>query len=376
MKQIQACRWLLTLGIALVVVTLSACNCQALDPAEVLVVANSRVVESIKLAKYYMKARSIPKENLLIIETTDEESCSRPLYEHTIRQPVLQFLRQHGKINKRPRIHCIVTMYGLPLKITAQVKEKNAQTSTRAAVDSELALVLSGTYPHAGWLPNPYFLGFQGKKLLLKRDLVLLISRLDGPDPKTVYRLIDDSLQAEKTGLQGTACIDARWKKSAEKNLQGYALYDASLHNTAALIKTSGRLQVRLDSTEQLFSRGDCPQTALYCGWYNLASYVDAFDWRQGSIGYHIASAECATLKQPKSNVWCKRMLEDGITATIGPVYEPYVQGFPLPEIFFGHLIDGYLSLGESYLISLPYLSWQMVLIGDPLYQPFKPMEK
>jgi hypothetical protein len=34
-----------------------------------------------------------------------------------------------------------------------------------------------------------------------------------------VYRLIDDSLQAEKTGLQGTACIDARWKKSAEKNL-------------------------------------------------------------------------------------------------------------------------------------------------------------
>jgi hypothetical protein len=29
------------------------------------------------------------------------------------------------------------------------------------------------------------------------------------------------------------------------------------------------------------------------------------------------------------------------------------------------------LSLAECYLISLPYLSWQMVLIGDPLYLPF-----
>ena len=61
------------------------------------------------------------------------------------------------------------------------------------------------------------------------------------------------------------------------------------------------------------------------------------------------------------------------MVATIGPVYEPYVQGFPLPDIFFGLLVEGYMSLGECYLVSLPYLSWQMVLIGDPLYQPFKP---
>jgi hypothetical protein len=56
-------------------------------------------------------------------------------------------------------------------------------------------------------------------------------------------------------------------------------------------------------------------------------------------------------------------------------VHEPYVQGFPVPHVFFSFLIDGYMSLGESYLVSLPYLSWQMVLVGDPLYQPFRPME-
>jgi hypothetical protein len=27
------------------------------------------------------------------------------------------------------------------------------------------------------------------------------------------------------------------------------------------------------------------------------------------------------------------------------------------------------LTLAESYLVSLPYLSWKMVLVGDPLYR-------
>ena len=65
-------------------------------------------------------------------------------------------------------------------------------------------------------------------------------------------------------------------------------------------------------------------------------------------------------------------MIEKGIAATIGPVAEPYVQGFPLPEIFFTLLTDGYYTLAESYLVALPFLSWKMVLIGDPLYRPFK----
>lgn len=56
-------------------------------------------------------------------------------------------------------------------------------------------------------------------------------------------------------------------------------------------------------------------------------------------------------------------MLEKGVAATVGPVYEPYVQGFPLPELFFSRLAEGYMSLGESYLVSLPYLSWQIILI-------------
>jgi uncharacterized protein (TIGR03790 family) len=86
-------------------------------------------------------------------------------------------------------------------------------------------------------------------------------------------------------------------------------------------------------------------------------------------VGYHIASSECTTLKNSNSRVWCKKMLDNGIAATIGPVGEPYVQSFPVPEIFFNYLTEGYLTLAEAYLVSLPYLSWKMVLVGDPLYR-------
>jgi uncharacterized protein (TIGR03790 family) len=90
-------------------------------------------------------------------------------------------------------------------------------------------------------------------------------------------------------------------------------------------------------------------------------------------VAYHIASSECTTLKRDGSQVWCKRLLEEGVAATLGPVYEPYVQAFPPPSLFFGLLTEGYLTLAECYQVSLPYLSWQMVLVGDPLYRPFRP---
>jgi hypothetical protein len=65
-------------------------------------------------------------------------------------------------------------------------------------------------------------------------------------------------------------------------------------------------------------------------------------------------------------------MLEKGVAATIGPVGEPYVEAFPVPELFFGLLLEGKATLAECFALSSPFLSWRMVLIGDPLYRPFR----
>ena len=376
----------------------------ALAPDEVLVIANSRMAGSMDLARYYMQKRKIPRDRLLSVSVSTDEVISRDEYERAVRMPVRNAIQ---KLRSEGRISCLVLFYGMPLKVNPplsspdqerrareiglekkQLEEASSgkgndtiralqqqiaallKTNQRAALDSEIALVLVDAYPLDGWLENPYFLGFQEKKTLLEKDEVLLVSRLDGPDEKTVLDIINDTLAAEETGLQGTGYFDACWPLPQSKQLSGYALYDAAIHSAAQLVRN--RMPVRLDEREELFQPGECDHAALYCGWYSLGRYIDSFKWSKGAIGYHIASAECSTLRNRSSQVWCLKMLEKGVVGTIGPVHEPYVQGFPMPDIFFGHLVGGHMSLGECYLISLPYLSWQMVLIGDPMYRPFK----
>ncbi len=151
-----------------------------------------------------------------------------------------------------------------------------------------------------------------------------------------------------------------------------YADFDKALLLTAKGIEEQTDIEVVLNDTPGLFQLGECPNAALYCGWYSLGKYVDAFEWAPGAVAYHLASSEATTLRDPESQVWCKRMLEDGVAATIGPVYEPYLFAFPRPEEFFAHLLRGELTLVECYYRTQPLNSWMMTLIGDPLYRPFK----
>ena len=340
----------------------------ALAPDEVMVIANRNASASIGLARYYMEKRNIPRENLIQLWITDRETCSREAYETKV------VPRVRRALEGRSEIRALVTLYGVPLRIggTAAPAGHNRDSrnwDTGAAFDSELSLVRHSGYTVNFWQPNPFYLGFRNRKLLVTQSDVLMVGRLDGSSPALVRRIIDDTLFAEENGLRGKMYLDARWKEPGEKKVKGYGLYDRSLHKVARHHREKGILPVELDDKQALFGEGACPQTALYCGWYSLANYVDAFEWTRGSVGYHMASSECTTLKKPGSRVWCKNILENGAVATIGPVGEPYIQGFPLPEIFFNLLTEGHLTLGEAYLVALPYLSWKMVLVGDPLYR-------
>jgi uncharacterized protein (TIGR03790 family) len=381
----------------------------ALTPEEVLVIANSNAAKSRGLATYYMEQRKIPPQNLVMIWMTDKETCTRFEYEAKAIPPIRRFLKAN------PQIRALVTLFGVPLKIRGpdnseeEIQQKNRLNNEKKAIeqqlnaatpldpkkrqalqgsltrvkskisrfkisldknasfDSELSLVKQESYDLNSWQPNPFYLGFKNRPPQISKSNVMMTSRLDAASPKIVRRIIDDSIEAEREGLAGTAYFDARWKDPGEKKLSGYAFYDRSIHKAAQF--HSKLLPVVVNDTQDLFQPGDCPNAALYCGWYSLAKYIDAFQWAKGSVGYHIASSEAATLKGETSQVWCKRMLDKGIAATIGPTGEPYVQAFPVPEIFFNFLTEGYLTLAESYMVSLPYLSWKMVLIGDPLYR-------
>ncbi len=235
----------------------------------------------------------------------------------------------------------------------------------RAALDSELATLFWPEFSPAGPLPNPHYFRRRADG---PQPPTLLTCRLDAPDAETVRRMIADCLRIERAGLRGNVYIDARGKPLSES---GYGDYDENLRRLARFLDRETSLTVILDDDETLFQPGAAPAAALYCGWYSLANYVDAFEFVPGAVGYHIASSEAMTLRRDNARNWCPALLRDGVAATLGPVEEPYLTAFPRPTEFFAHLLAGRRSLAEVYALTLPSVSWMMTLIGDPLYRPF-----
>ena len=236
-----------------------------------------------------------------------------------------------------------------------------------AAVDSELAMLWGEGYPLTRQLANPLSWRFRRSEWAGPADppAVLMTARLDGPSPDDAMRIIRDSVETEKTGLKGTFYIDAGGPDRAKQ-------YDQVLVELCRFIKGSTTLDAVLDESPEVFAPGTCPHAALYVGWYSLQKYVPAFTWVPGSVGWHVASWEAMHLRDPSSPEWCPQMIRAGIAATIGAVEEPTLGGLPLPQEFFALLLTGRYTVAECYWRVTPVVSWRVLLIGDPLYTPFK----
>jgi hypothetical protein len=64
-----------------------------------------------------MKVRDIPSDNLIQLKATSDEICSREDYDKSIAFPVRAFLEKNDPGGHRLR--CLVTMYGVPLRVLA-----------------------------------------------------------------------------------------------------------------------------------------------------------------------------------------------------------------------------------------------------------------
>ncbi|GMV98116.1 MAG: hypothetical protein AMXMBFR83_24690 [Phycisphaerae bacterium] len=293
--------------------------------------------------------------------------------EARIRELLAKGLEDPGRDEARKLVREVRGLGGVLQSLAGDI-EAVRPDETHAALDSELALLWYEGYPKYRWMPNP--LGWRARRDLAAggqkpppgAPAVLMVGRIDGPTPAVARGLIDKALAAEKTGVAGTVYIDARGMAS---HTAGYYEYDEHLRRLAALLKSRTPLRVVLDNQGAVFPPGRCPDALLYCGWYSLRKYVDAFTFAPGAVAWHIASGEAISLKTPGEQGWCKRLLEEGATATLGPVAEPYLQAFPRPDDFFALLLTRRFTLAEVYAFTVPHQSWMMMLIGDPLYRPF-----
>jgi uncharacterized protein (TIGR03790 family) len=403
-----------------ILLTLVCCRVTfALEPNQILVVANGDVTASVRLAQYYCSKRHVPLGNILVLPlgTDLSDTITRADYEKKIAEPIRIKMSDPELADK---IRCLLTTYGVPFKVgprgalsdkkerleqlTRQKADLNQKLErlqisdaagnskniegtkrtltrlqskidyitgreTAASVDSELSMVLFGDYPLYRWQPNKL-----KDNVLGLRFNTLMVSRLDGPNFKIAKGLVDKAMVAEKAGLNGVAYIDSRGIAKDNKPYS-FGYFDQSLRDLTVLARFRTELTIKEERTEKLFQPGECPQAVIYCGWYSLEKYVDAFDFVDGAIGYHISSLEAVDLRDPNTSQWCPAMLVDGITATMGAVSEPYLHAFPEPKEFFLELFNG-RCLVEAYYYTKPFNSWQLVLIGDPLYTPFKGIKR
>ncbi|MEP6936548.1 MAG: TIGR03790 family protein, partial [Chthoniobacterales bacterium] len=272
-------------------------------------------------------------------------------------------------------IRFVALMKGIPLKIRAvsapypgDVPSAGpVSTRTEASVDSELAVLGLFSPQISGAVPATYF---QSYRPILNFDnaATLLVCRLDAPSAATVRRMITDSVETERNGLWGRAFVDAAQNKSGGLEIGDHWLAEI----TAQLHKTG--VPVIYDDAPETFPDGypitDC---ALYYGWYspnvNGAFASPTFRFRPGAVAVHIHSYSAATLRDPDAH-WVGPLLTRGAAASVGNVYEPYLQLTTHLDILNDRLLHGF-TLAESAYMATQAVSWMTVIVGDPLYRPY-----
>ena len=356
------------------------------DPSQVLVLANSRLKESVELANYYMAARKIPSANLVQLSMPLDEDISWSEYSSTVLNPLRKALLEKGFLEGRlhpekdafgrqkysPLFNSakyLVLCRGTPLRIANEMdKVPNAEQgkpqkifrTTMGSLDGELAMVPSFNFSPLASLKNPLFNLRRVDPLTAEQ--LLMVARLDGPGHKACLRLVNSALEGEK-GTYGRAYIDA-----GGPHRQGNDWMDAM----AKQLSQKG-FPFSKDDKTALFHNGDrFDAPVLYFGWHkwHATGPFARKDFRvpPGSLHFHLHSFSAKTLRSDRQH-WAGPIVAHGAAGTIGNVSEPYLH----LTHHLHKLQDGLLSgktLGEAAYYSLPVLSWQAVLVGDPLYRP------
>jgi uncharacterized protein (TIGR03790 family) len=353
----------------------------AQGPENVLLVVNKDSKISRAVGEYYRERRGVPAEQVCFIRTRDEEAIDRGTFDDQIRRPLLGCL-ERGKL--QDRVLYIVLTKGVPLTIKGESDQHD-----NASVDSELTLLYQdlAKRPHAlrGSLPNPYFnANVRGRfvRFSHKNFPIYLVTRLDGYDLADVRGLIDRALSP---AADGRFVLDETWNDNSPGNVW--------LRQAALELKRDGIPEsfIRLETTDA-FLTGE-KDVMGYASWgsNDKADHSRSLGntWVNGALAAEYVSTNARTFERPpehwKIGQWSDPpatffagspqslvadYIHEGVTGISGYVSEPHLTACVRPAILFPAYVQG-LNLAESYYLAMPFLSWQNVVIGDPLVSPY-----
>jgi len=376
----------LTAILAILLLPTASTTQPRLSEAEsVVIVVNEAMAGSVELGRYYARRRGIPAGNICRLRTSTRQTVGRREFRDKIRAPLRHFLLYRRLLvedgdRRTVRVRYIVPVYGVPLRIAPEgaipVSVEGMKNTDAAAVDAELALVVRPRAPKPeGVVANPYFRRIEpfgecrmpeGGRLV--SEGMTLVTRLDGPSVDIVRRMIDDASRAEVVGLKGRAYFDLSLQR------HGYVEGDRWLKRARSLWEGAG-YATDVEATRAVFPDSrPMPDPAVYMGWYAFGAYGrfrnPAFRFARGAIACHIHSFSAADVRSEEAH-WVGPLLARGATVTLGNVYEPLLSRTSHLDILTERLLAGG-NFAEAAYASIPYLSWQTVFLGDPLYRPFR----
>lgn len=354
--------WLLAAGLC------AAASVRAQGAGGVLLVVNRNSADSARVAEYYARRRGIAPRQVCRIATTADEEISREVYEREIAAGVRSCLSASGLAE---RVLYIVTTMGVPLKI----RGGGGPGGDQASVDSELAMLYQelhgGRVAREGPVANPFF-GRKDEPFSHPRFPIYLVTRLAGYSVEDVKAMID---RAQRPVNRGRVVLDLKGDDDQPGNDW---LRDAAIRLP--------RDRVVFDASAAVVS--GVPDVIGYASWGSndprRRSRTTGFGWLPGAIATAYVSTDGRSFRKPPAawttGSWRDRdsyfagspqslaadLLHEGATGVSGHVYEPYLRFTPRPDVLFPAYLAG-RNLAESFYLSIPVLSWQNIVVGDPL---------
>lgn len=349
----------------------------------VAVVINDNSAESQKIGMAYAAARSIPDSNVFRLRTATTESIDRGTFGQTIEGPLAAALMRAGL---QDRILYVVLTKGVPLRVTGTA----GQNGTIASVDSELALLyrqMTGrlTAP-GGPVANPYFLGDReiadARQFTHREFDIFLVSRLDAYTVDEAVALVERAAAAKGAGKIVLDQRDALVNRTGESWLElASQRLTAQGHGDLVVLETTPKPARALSDVLGYFSWGSTdPQNRVRAsGMHFLA----------GAIAASFVGSNARTFREPPPT-WVPTgdlanragwhegsaesligdLIHEGVTGIAGYVSQPFLNGTVRPQILFPAYLAGF-NLIEAFYLAIPHVSWQTVVVGDPLATAF-----
>ena len=312
-----------------------------ITPNQVAVVVNKQDSNSVTIGDYYLKARNIPKKNLITVDVVPGVATLTETQFHALREKIFS--------NIDADIEIIVLAWTRPFAVNC---------------NSITAAVTLGYQPKqcengcAKGLVNPYY---NSRSRHPQKDFDMRLSILLPTDSiETAKNIIDKGVLSAFKLNEATGYFLKTKDVARSKPREIFFPRDLTKIE-------SKKLQIRTINADSIIDKKDI---MFYFTGAVTVPYLETLNFLPGAIADHLTSSGGVLYNdtQMSSLKW----LEAGATGTYGAVSEPcnYWQKFPNPAVLVTHYLAGE-TLIESYWKSV-YWPTQGLFIGEPLAAPYK----